>query len=249
MRKMLNSILVTSVALIILIPLLSIIPLGLTKVGKGILVVLSFLLAIIGLVANTMFYAWQTSAILLLLAFLFTYLLMKRFSSNLFVEYLNVEQSMDLFANDHVNKMVQSWEDGQVYPVDVTAIYMKVDGDEKIIEKLSNQIGMEENLQASHSENEKQIEAFSNRFEKLEENKNDKDFINIDDVQLESFFKNRLALFQDIEVDDNQKDIQEKNNDDQFDSTQIRLAEDTGHDDDYLIQEINFDRNRMNNGK
>jgi hypothetical protein len=83
---MLENILFAFVALIILIPLLYFLPLGFKKQGKLIIVGISLLLALFGMIANTIFNLWQTSLLLLVFALVATYLIEKRLSSFIFAD-------------------------------------------------------------------------------------------------------------------------------------------------------------------
>lgn len=81
-----GTIIFTVTALIILIPLLYFLPLGFKKQGKLIIIASSLCLALIGLLANTVFELWQTSLLLLLFALAATYLIEKKLSSFVFAD-------------------------------------------------------------------------------------------------------------------------------------------------------------------
>lgn len=83
---MLENILFAFLALILLIPLLYFLPLGFKKQGKLIIVGISLLLALFGLLANTVFNLWQTSLLLLTFALAATYLVEKRLSTFIFAD-------------------------------------------------------------------------------------------------------------------------------------------------------------------
>ncbi|QOR65707.1 hypothetical protein IM538_18130 [Cytobacillus suaedae] len=83
---MLENILFAFLALILLIPLLYFLPLGFKKQGKLLIIGISLLLALLGLLANTVLNLWQTSLLLLVLALAATYLIEKRLSTFIFVD-------------------------------------------------------------------------------------------------------------------------------------------------------------------
>ncbi|MCA1031922.1 hypothetical protein LCL95_12880 [Bacillus timonensis] len=72
------------VALLVFIPIIIFLPLGFNKLGKLVITGVSFFLAIVGLLANTLFHIWQTALILLSLVIISTYFLEKRFGALLF---------------------------------------------------------------------------------------------------------------------------------------------------------------------
>ncbi|MBE4908158.1 hypothetical protein IMZ08_08835 [Bacillus luteolus] len=98
-----ENILFAFLALILLIPLLYFLPLGFKKQGKLIIVGISLLLALFGLLANTVFNLWQTSLLLLVFALAATYLIEKRLSTLIFADKgsSRLEEEVEV-SNDHV---------------------------------------------------------------------------------------------------------------------------------------------------
>lgn len=83
------------IAFLILLPIINYLPIGLTKQGKLMLVSISFLLAIIGLLASTLFSLWQTILIILLIVIVVTYLLYYRYGKVIF-EKNNVQNDQNI---------------------------------------------------------------------------------------------------------------------------------------------------------
>ncbi|MFT4412807.1 hypothetical protein ACLM5H_03000 [Fredinandcohnia humi] len=71
-------------ALLVLIPIVYFLPLGFSKKGKLIIVGISFLLAMVGIIAQDNLHLWQTVLILFILALLATYLIEKKLSTVMF---------------------------------------------------------------------------------------------------------------------------------------------------------------------
>ncbi len=105
---MLENILFAFLALILLIPLLYFLPLGFKKQGKLIIVGISLLLALFGLLANTVFNLWQTSLLLLVFALAATYLIEKRLSALIFTDKgsSRLEEEVEV-SNDHVVSSIE----------------------------------------------------------------------------------------------------------------------------------------------
>jgi hypothetical protein len=80
-----NSLMLTVGSMLLTLILVFLVPLGLTKKGKVVVVLISFLLALIGLTATTVFSLWQTSLLLIVLIAFTTYLLYTRFKSLLYL--------------------------------------------------------------------------------------------------------------------------------------------------------------------
>lgn len=79
------------VSLIILVPIIYFLPLGLKVSGKMILIVISFCIASIGILAKNTFPLWQTGLLILLLVLLVAYILDKRLGKVIYLT--NQEQS------------------------------------------------------------------------------------------------------------------------------------------------------------
>lgn len=73
------------VSLIILVPIIYFLPLGLSKKGKGLVILIAFLFANLGMLAKSIFHIWQTALILLLLTILTVYILDKRLNKQMFL--------------------------------------------------------------------------------------------------------------------------------------------------------------------
>ena len=96
-----ESLIFALVSLILLVPILIILPLGLKARGKFIVIAVSSLIAIIGLLANYTLLLWQSSFIVVLLAFLVAYILEKRFGSAIFV-HITPKKKVSLADNKTV---------------------------------------------------------------------------------------------------------------------------------------------------
>lgn len=89
-------------SLLILVPIVYFLPLGLSNQGKVILVVIAFLLANVGLFAQSNFPLWQTGLILLLLITLSAYILDKRLGK-LFYSKLQTEEKNPFDVEDSLD--------------------------------------------------------------------------------------------------------------------------------------------------
>ena len=74
MKELIGSI----ISLLLLVPIMYFLPLGLSKKGKGILVLTAFIIANVGLLAKLNFAIWQTVLLILLLVILTVYIFDKR---------------------------------------------------------------------------------------------------------------------------------------------------------------------------
>ncbi|MDF1506888.1 hypothetical protein PZE06_01695 [Robertmurraya sp. DFI.2.37] len=90
---------VSVISLIILVPIIYFLPLGLTNKGKGLLIIIAFIFANVGILAKGNFPIWQTALILLLLTVLTVYILDKRFHHLLFLKK-NEKLSEPLLYNE-----------------------------------------------------------------------------------------------------------------------------------------------------
>ncbi|PAE21724.1 hypothetical protein CHH80_04690 [Bacillus sp. 7504-2] len=90
---------VSVISLIILVPIIYFLPLGLTNKGKGLLIIIAFIFANVGILAKGNFPIWQTALILLLLTVLTVYILDKRFHHLLFLKK-NEKHSEPLLYNE-----------------------------------------------------------------------------------------------------------------------------------------------------
>lgn len=265
--KMITSIYLTGIALILLVPFIFFLPLGFSRAGKITLIALSSLLAIVGIAASSMFSLWQTSAILLILAISFTYLITKRFGAVLFVEQLitkkdhihyPIVESQSKISFPPIQKLphnkIEAFEIDHNKQVYVEDDNLEININE-IVENRKNNRNVEENkivMDEVLPLNVKNLEitSDSDRFNKSEaiiiENE---DKYEVDDGQLEDFFENRLTFIENLEIDHKgEKNQNNKKNDlsvFEVESTEEKAEEDILSDDDYIIPEINFElRNR-----
>ena len=96
-----ESLIFALVSLILLVPILIILPLGLKARGKFTVIAVSFLIAIIGLLANNTFLLWQSGLMVVLLAFLVAYILDKRLGNTIFRTYYT-EKKVSMAENKAV---------------------------------------------------------------------------------------------------------------------------------------------------
>ena len=92
-----------AVSLVLLVPVLFILPLGLKMKGKFILLAASFLIAIVGILAQHTLPLWQAGLIVVLLAFLTAYLLDQRVGKTLFVTAKNKREAAVAKVDSIVN--------------------------------------------------------------------------------------------------------------------------------------------------
>jgi hypothetical protein len=102
----LRSALFTIVALIIAIPFLFMLPLGLSRRGKIVALVVSLLLSLLAFTAKSVFPLWQLSLLLLLLAVAMTYLLDRQFGHVLYAAAKEEEED-DVFPFEVHDEMIE----------------------------------------------------------------------------------------------------------------------------------------------
>lgn len=112
------------VTLIILIPIVYFLPIGVTTKGKGILIVVAFIFAHIGLLSKQNYPLWQVALLLLLLSTLTVFIMDKRFGKHLYVDKKAAEKN-PLNEIDFSSKNEFEWEEEMI----------KVDVVEKIAEE------------------------------------------------------------------------------------------------------------------
>jgi hypothetical protein len=100
----LRSALFTIVALIIAIPFLVMLPLGLSRRGKIVVLVVSLLLSLLASLAQSVFPLWQLGLLLLLLAMAMTYLLDRQFGHFLYVAATGEKGKENSFLLDVPNE-------------------------------------------------------------------------------------------------------------------------------------------------
>ncbi|MDQ0156130.1 hypothetical protein [Robertmurraya andreesenii] len=89
-----------AVSLIILVPIIYFLPIGLTNKGKGLIILVAFLFANLGILAKNNFPLWQTGLIIVLLTFLTVYILEKRFHKYLFSTGTNEDELTEIGLED-----------------------------------------------------------------------------------------------------------------------------------------------------
>ncbi|WP_010678305.1 hypothetical protein [Bacillus timonensis] len=230
---MLKTILLTLFALLILIPTLYLVPNHFSNKGKMILIFLSAFLASIGILANSMFYVWQTAGILLVLALLCSYLLIKRFSSALFT----------LAEEDHPDMIVDlSMKDPSEMTTTQNQMVVKQEKSlaEDELEILDPIVDYKINIENT-SRKSKPIKVFTENEVVVESER-------IDD-SIEDFFKNREILFGENEKENSVEAVPDSIKkeriylDQTFDKKQIiEQNDEESEDDDYIIDEIDFSK-------
>lgn len=91
------NLLLALISVVILVPIIYLLPLGLSTKGKGLTIVFSFLLAILGLLSRLTFSLWLTSLVLLLLVFLSSLLIDSRLKK---VIYAPLSKGIDNYLED-----------------------------------------------------------------------------------------------------------------------------------------------------
>lgn len=226
---MLKTILLTLFALLILIPTLYLVPNRFSNKGKMILILLSFFLAFIGILANTMFYLWQTASILLLLAILCSFLIIKRSASSLYI----------LAEENHPNMVVDTIEKST--PQKKFVVEQERNLPEDDLENLNPNDDHHIITEIIPKKNEP-LKVFKDK-EVIEEPEET-------DESIEDFFKNREILFTENEKETNVDSIPDPIKkertylDQDFDVKQVeadnnKLLEE---DDDFIIKEIDFSK-------
>ena len=79
-------------SLILVIPIMYLLPLGLSNRGKFIIIGIGFLISVIGIMSRSLFPIWQSALIMLLFLIIATYVIMKKWTSILFI---SAEESSD----------------------------------------------------------------------------------------------------------------------------------------------------------
>lgn len=87
-----EELIVSIISLIILVPIIYFLPLGLTHKGKGLLILIAFVFANLGLMVKSSLPAWQAGGIILLLIVLTVYILDRKFSKLLYANGKAVEE-------------------------------------------------------------------------------------------------------------------------------------------------------------
>lgn len=127
-----ESLIFAFVSLVLLVPILFILPLGLKARGKVTVIVSSFLLAIIGFLAEKTFSVWQSSLIVVLLALLTAYIMDKRLGRTIFVHN----------TPENKSTIIEKIKDSQMELVEVEQVLPKVT--EKLENKQNELIEQEE---------------------------------------------------------------------------------------------------------
>jgi hypothetical protein len=104
----------TFVALIIMIPFLFMLPLGLSRRGKIVALVVSLLLSLLAVIAKSVFPLWQLGLLLLLLAMAMTYLLDRQFGHVLYAAATEEEDEDDSFLFHVQNETNEAAEEQAV---------------------------------------------------------------------------------------------------------------------------------------
>lgn len=105
---------VSIISLIILIPIIYFLPLGLTNRGKGLLIIIAFVFANVGILAKSNFHIWQTALIILLLTALTVYILDRRFHHLLFSKSVDEKQSDPLIQEVELPSETKQLNDVQM---------------------------------------------------------------------------------------------------------------------------------------
>lgn len=99
--EQMEELIVSVISLIVLVPIIYFLPLGLTNKGKGLITLVAFLMANLGILAQNTFTLWQTGLILLLLIILTVYIFDKRLNSFIFSKAVEKEPIADLLSESN----------------------------------------------------------------------------------------------------------------------------------------------------
>ncbi|MEH7236189.1 hypothetical protein [Bacillus sp. JJ1562] len=84
-----ESLVIALISLLLVLPIIYFLPLGFTRKGKLLILFCAFIVFIIGIAARTVMGVWQIGLVLILLAIGFSYLISKRFGTQLFLRTEN----------------------------------------------------------------------------------------------------------------------------------------------------------------
>lgn len=238
MRRMLDTILVPLIALLLLILCLFFLPLGFTKMGKMILICLSGILAAIAFMTNTMFHLWQTAVILFLLAISFSYLILKRFSARIFIEPVYVDNDEGfhdvITSQPIINPQLDVKDDDDIMIPLLQLDMPKVESDiEDHVNHHHEEIVEQQDILLNNSDD--MIDPLPNQIDKKEESNEESHHIEMDD-DLDDFFENRSVLLDSLEEKKEEQLVEQPLDD----RVQERLNEDVLADDNFIIEEIDF---------
>ncbi|MDF2945531.1 MAG: hypothetical protein K0S51_210 [Bacillales bacterium] len=216
--EILNQFTVSLIVLILLLPIMYILPLGFSKKGKKIIILVSALLAIIGLLASNILTLTTAIVVLLITSIIFTVLLEKNYGESLLV-------------NDFSNAVTENNLIGQVLPNDAVIQNNNMNNDILAFEQLDENLEMvhkietkvlDKNLLNETIENNSDTFKSNNisRFEKLIANNKDdqisktEDIIDDNDIdqhkELESLNKNVEEIQSDIVQEEVNEDYQDE---------------------------------------
>lgn len=91
-----EELIVSVLSLIVLVPILYFLPIGLTNKGKGLVIIVAFMFANLGILAKSSFSLWQTGLIIFLLTIVTVYLLDKKFNKFIFSTGMDEEKYVEL---------------------------------------------------------------------------------------------------------------------------------------------------------
>lgn len=149
-----EELLASVVSLMILIPIIYFLPIGFTNKGKGLLVLLAFIFANIGILAKSNFPLWQSALLLLLLITLTVYIVDKRFDQLLYSSIHNHEKK-----NIEVQRFQETVMDERVKISDDSALKEEqVHTNEKLTDKDNEDSAMLERNQDQIDQTETTLE-------------------------------------------------------------------------------------------
>lgn len=91
-----EELIVSVLSLIVLVPILYFLPIGLSNKGKGLVIIVAFMFANLGILAKSSFSLWQTGLIIFLLTIVTVYLLDKKFNKFIFSTGMDEEKYVEL---------------------------------------------------------------------------------------------------------------------------------------------------------
>lgn len=164
-----EELIVSVLSLIVLVPILYFLPIGLTNKGKGLVIIVAFMFANLGILAKSSFTLWQTGLIILLLTTVTVYLLDKKFNKFIFSTGMDEEKYVEL-PSENVDELEFVTENSglvsNVTTEEITNASLAMNVEE-------NQDVVVTNTTPSMMEDSFEIEELSFSLDKPEQNKNE----------------------------------------------------------------------------
>lgn len=112
----LESLVIAFISLLLVLPIIYFLPLGFTRKGKLLILICAFIVFIIGIVGRTVMGVWQIGLVLILLAIGFSYLIGKKFGTQLFLHVENNPGAEDKVIKFEIEDEVEEEIRSQIKP-------------------------------------------------------------------------------------------------------------------------------------